>query len=209
GTGVSATGIFNPSVSGPGNFNIKYTFTTSGGCVEEKNINITVDKLPEITMPPDVDILLGGEKLIDVSGRGANLKYKWSPFEGLSADNIPNPIAKPEKTTKYTLTITSNSCEIVNYVNVIVHENPSIPNVFSPNGDGKNDTWNIKYLETFTAGNITIFNRYGQKVFSATPYNTPWDGKLNGSDLPIGVYYYIIEPNNGRKKYAGSVTILR
>lgn len=209
GTGVSATGIFNPSVSGPGNFNIKYTFTTNGGCVEEKNINITVDKLPEITMPPDVDILLGGEKLIDVSGRGANLKYKWSPSEGLSADNIPNPIAKPEQTTKYTLTITSNSCEIVNYVNVIVHENPSIPNVFSPNGDGKNDTWNIKYLETFTAGNITIFNRYGQKVFSATPYNTPWDGKLNGNDLPIGVYYYIIEPNNGRKKYAGSVTILR
>ncbi|RYG20041.1 MAG: PKD domain-containing protein [Chitinophagaceae bacterium] len=209
GTGVSATGLFSPGVSGPGNFNIKYTYTTNNGCAEERNINITVDKLAEITVPSDLDVLLGGEKLIEATASGSNLKYKWSPAEGLSADNILNPIAKPEKTTRYTLTVISNSCDMVFYVNVNVHENPVIPNVFSPNGDGKNDTWNIKYLETFTAGNITIFNRYGQKVFNATPYNTPWDGKLNGTDLPIGVYYYIIEPNNGRKKYTGSVTILR
>ena len=209
GTAVSATGLFNPAISGPGNFNIKYTYTTNNGCVEEKNINITVDRLAEVIVPTDLDILLGGEKRIEATATGNNLKYKWSPAEGLSANDILNPIAKPEKTTRYRLTVTSNSCEIIRYVNVTVHENPSIPNVFSPNGDGKNDTWNIKYLETFTAGNITIFNRYGQKVFNATPYNTPWDGKLNGTDLPIGVYYYIIEPNNGRKKYTGSVTILR
>jgi len=209
GTGVSATGVFSPRISGAGNFNIKYIYTTNSGCTEEKNINITVDKLPLITMPPNMDILLGGQKVIDVVVNGSNLKYKWSPAEGLSADSVQNPVAKPEKTTKYTLTVTSNSCELVYEYLVTVHENPVIPNVFSPNGDGKNDTWNIKYLETLPEGNITIFNRYGQKVFQASPYNAPWDGKLNGSDVPIGVYYYIIEPNNGRKKYTGSVTILR
>ncbi|WP_113661451.1 PKD domain-containing protein [Pedobacter nanyangensis] len=209
GTGVSSTGVFSPRISGAGNFNVKYVFTTNEGCIEEKNINVIVNKLPKITLPPGIDILLGGQKLIEAAATGTNIKYKWSPSEGLSADNVLNPIANPTKTTRYTLTVTSNACQLVYEYLVNVHENPSIPNVFSPNGDGKNDTWNIKYLETFEQGTINIFNRYGQKVFEASPYNTPWDGKLNGTDLPVGVYYYIIEPNNGRKKYTGSVTILR
>src|SRR5690606_14881394 len=109
-----------------------------------------------------------------------------------SADNVLNPIVKVGRSTLYTLKITSNGCVIEQQIWVKVHEKPMIPNAFSPNGDGKNDTWNINYLDTYVNANITIFNRYGQQVFSATPYNTPWDGKFNGSDLPIGVYYYII-----------------
>ncbi len=209
GTAISSTGVFSPRLSGAGNFNVKYVFTSDHGCIEEKNINVIVDKLPRVTLPANMDILLGGQKPIEAVAIGSNMKYKWTPAEGLSADNILSPIANPTKTTRYTLTVTSNSCQLVYEYLVTVHENPSVPNVFSPNGDGKNDTWNIKYLETFVQGNISIFNRYGQKVFEASPYNTPWDGKLNGADLPVGVYYYIIEPNNGRKKYTGSVTILR
>ncbi|WP_199121354.1 PKD domain-containing protein, partial [Pedobacter sp. ASV28] len=209
GTGVSSTGIFSPRVSGPGNFAIKYKFSSPNSCTEEKTITIVVNKLPKITMGADIDILLGGEKRIDATVIGTNLKFKWSPSEGLSSDSVLDPIAKPTKTTRYVLTVSAESCSIVSEVTVTVHENPVIPNVFSPNGDQKNDTWNIKYLETFAEGNISIFNRYGQKVFYASPYTTPWDGKLNGTDLPVGVYYYIIEPNNGRKKYTGSVTILR
>ncbi len=209
GNGISSTGVFSPRLTGAGSFNIKYVFSTEHGCIEEKNINIIVDKLPKVILPPNMDILLGGQKLIEAIATGSNNKYKWTPSEGLNADNILNPIANPTKTTRYTLTVTSNSCQSVYEYLVTVHENVSIPNVFSPNGDGKNDTWNIKYLETFSQGVISIFNRYGQKVFEASPYNTPWDGKLNGADLPVGVYYYIIEPNNGRKKYTGSVTILR
>lgn len=209
GMGVSAAGLFNPAISGPGNFNVTYTYTSNMGCIEEKNINVTINKLPTLTMPSEIDILAGGQKQIEATALGAGLTYKWTPSEGLSSDKVLNPIANPEKTTRYTLTISSSSCEIVSDILVKVHENPIIPNVFSPNGDGKNDTWVIKYLETFTHGHITIFNRYGQKVFYAAPYNTPWDGKRNGIDMPIGVYYYIIEPNNGKKKHTGSVTILR
>ena len=209
GIGVSASGIFSPNVMGNGNFIIKYSYTSTTGCVDEKAITIVVDKAPVVTMPTNFDILLGGEKVINTVATGSNLTYKWSPSEGLSADNVLNPIANPTKTTKYTLTVSAATCTEVLSIDVRVHENPLIPNVFSPNGDGKNDTWSIKYLETFVAGDIMIFNRYGQKVFEASPYNTPWDGKLNGGELPVGTYYYIIEPNNGRKKYTGSVTILR
>ncbi|WP_461790596.1 PKD domain-containing protein [Pedobacter sp.] len=208
GTAVTPSGVFSPRIAGPGNFNIKCVYNANG-CTAEKNINITVDKLPVVTMPPNADILVGGEKQINVVATGDNLKFKWLPADGLSADDVFNPIAKPTKTTKYTLTVTSNSCDLVYDYVVTVHEEPIIPNVFSPNADGKNDTWNVKYFETLPNGSITIFNRYGQNVFSASPYLKPWDGRYNGSDLPIGVYYYIIEPNNGKKKYTGSLTILR
>jgi gliding motility-associated-like protein len=54
-----------------------------------------------------------------------------------------------------------------------------------------------------------VFNRYGQKVFVSTGYDVEWDGYFNGSVLPIGTYYYIIIPKNGRKTLTGSVSIIR
>jgi gliding motility-associated-like protein len=154
--------------------------------------------------------LLEGEKQIQATATGSNIKYKWSPSIGLSNDSIANPIATPKVTTKYTLTVTSkDGCAVTDEVTVNVIIDPTIPNVFSPNGDGINDTWVIKYLETFVNATIKIFNRYGQQVFFAQQYNTPWDGRFNGQDMPVGVYYFMIEPNNGRNRYTGSVTLLR
>ena len=79
----------------------------------------------------------------------------------------------------------------------------------SPNGDGINDTWNIKYLSTYTDCTVDIFNRYGQKLFSSVGYMVPWDGKYNNADLPVGVYYYEINPKHGRNVMSGTVTIVR
>src|SRR5690606_30661936 len=108
----------------------------------------------------------------------------------------------PKETTKYTLVVTTLSgCEISKDLTVNVHIDPNIPNAFSPNGDGINDTWSIKYLETFVKADIRIFNRYGQEVFYSKQYTDAWDGKYKGQEMPLGVYYYIIEPNNGRNKY--------
>lgn len=210
GIGVSSTGLFEPQITGAGTFTINYTFTSNIGCIEEKSIDIKVTPLPIFTVPDELNILWGGQKQIDARIIGQDLEIKWSPSEGLSADHIINPIAFPKTSTKYTLTIKSSSCIYVKEVMVYVHDEPKIPNVFSPNGDGKNDTWNIKYLDTWVNANISIFNRFGQKVFYAAPYYTPWDGKFNAKDVPVGVYYYVIEPNNtGKKKYSGSVTVLR
>jgi gliding motility-associated-like protein len=83
-----------------------------------------------------------------------------------------------------------------------------IPNAFSPNGDGINDTWQIEYLESYPGTTVDIFNRYGQKVFSSVGYTKPWDGKYNGKVLPVGTYYYVINPKNGRSTMSGSVTII-
>lgn len=203
--------VFYPDLAGVGRQEVIYTFLSNNGCTDTLRRFIEVQEKPELEQFEAFDILLGGEKKLDLKlkTRG-KVNYQWYPAEGLSADNILNPVASPSETTRYILTLTSEG-ECVNSYEVLVnvHLDPFIPNAFSPNGDGFNDAWSIKYLETFTYADIRIFNRYGQEVFYSKRYTDAWHGKLNGVDVPVGVYYYIIEPNNGRRKYTGSLTLIR
>ena len=84
-----------------------------------------------------------------------------------------------------------------------------IPNTFTPNGDGINDTWNIKYLDNYPNATVEIFSRYGEKVYFSRNYPIPWDGTYKGVNLPVGTYYYIVNPNSGHKALSGYVTIIR
>lgn len=84
-----------------------------------------------------------------------------------------------------------------------------IPNTFTPNGDGINDFWDISALVSYPSCTVDIYNRYGVLVFRSVGYPRPWDGTSGGKSLPIGTYYYIIDLNNGKKPYDGSVTIIR
>jgi gliding motility-associated-like protein len=103
----------------------------------------------------------------------------------------------------------ADGCKASDQVLVTVLKTPVIPNIFSPNGDGIHDKWEIKYLESYPGCVVQIYNRYGQMVQRFVNYTTPWDGKINGKDAPIGTYYYIIDPKNGRKPIAGFVDIIR
>ena len=84
-----------------------------------------------------------------------------------------------------------------------------IPNAFTPNGDGINDIWNIKYLDYYPNCTVNIFTRYGENVYQSVSYPIPWDGRYKGSALPTGVYYYIINLKNGTGLLSGNVTIIR
>lgn len=84
-----------------------------------------------------------------------------------------------------------------------------IPNTFTPNGDGVNDTWNILNIEAYPDCSINIFNRWGQKVYSSIGYVKSWDGQYNNAPLPVSTYYYIIDLKDGSKAYSGDITIIR
>jgi gliding motility-associated-like protein len=86
---------------------------------------------------------------------------------------------------------------------------PKPPNTFTPNGDGINDTWEIKYLDQYQGCRIEVYTANGQLVYTDVGYTKPWDGNFKGNKLPTGTYYYVIDPKNGRKKIAGYVTILK
>lgn len=101
-------------------------------------------------------------------------------------------------------------CSAKATVKVVVLKDIFIPNVFSPNGDAKNDEWVIRNIADYTGTKIQIFNRYGQKVFQHGNFIAPWDGTFNGKPLPVGTYYYMLDlANKSKTKYKGSVTILR
>ena len=83
------------------------------------------------------------------------------------------------------------------------------PNAFTPNGDGVNDTWDIKFLNLYANCTVEILNRYGNSVFYSVGYPIAWNGKYKGTDIPSGAYYYIIKLNNGSKPITGYVAVIR
>ena len=141
---------------------------------------------------------------------GTNLQYLWTPSLYLSSDTARVPISTPLGDVTYKLTLTGiGNCSVTDEIFIKLLLAPLVPNAFSPNKDGINDTWKIEYLESYPGATVDVFNRYGQKVFSSNGYTTQWDGTFNGVALPIGTYYYIINPKNGRATIQGSVTIIK
>ncbi|MFI5136735.1 MAG: gliding motility-associated C-terminal domain-containing protein [Sphingobacteriales bacterium] len=84
-----------------------------------------------------------------------------------------------------------------------------IANAFTPNGDGINDFWKINGIANYPAAKVQVFTRSGQKVFESKGYTTPFDGTYNGKQLPVGVYYYIINLGTNCNLLSGSLTIIR
>jgi gliding motility-associated-like protein len=84
-----------------------------------------------------------------------------------------------------------------------------IPNTVTPNGDGINDLWLIPGLQNSTTTLVQVFNRSGAKVFESKGYAQPFNGRSNGKALPIGAYYYVINPGQGCKIFSGTLTIIR
>jgi len=210
GTGVSSTGLFDPTVTGPGTFIINYLFTAQNGCNYSTTQTVVVNPAPAVSAGADIYVLEGGQEKINATATGDNLTYQWTPSAGLDHDNILNPTINPTNNTVYTLVVTNGEgCSASSSVTVNVLKYPVIPNTFTPNGDGVNDTWNIKYLDSYPGNTVDIYNRYGEKVFSSVGYTVPWDGTYKGAVLPSDTYYYIINPRNGRKVISGSVTIIR
>ena len=109
---------------------------------------------------------------------------------------------------------TNNGCTpvvISDPIKMIIYPTPDvvIPNTFTPNGDGINDVWEIKYLELYRNSSIKIFNRYGALLYHSKGYNTPWDGTYNGKEVPVGTYYYVIDLGVHTPNLAGPVTVIR
>ncbi|MFL5753979.1 MAG: ice-binding family protein [Bacteroidia bacterium] len=87
----------------------------------------------------------------------------------------------------------------------------NIPEGFSPNGDGINDEFVIRGISAFPDNTFQIFNRWGNKVFYAQPYQNIWDGKssgglsIGGNQLPVGTYFYILDLGDGSPVFKGTI----
>lgn len=162
---------------------------------------------PALSAGPDVTIIKGRSTQLQASG---GLTYTWAPAEGMDNPNIANPTVTPEKTTVYTVTATTEGgCTFSDEVVVTVLPFIDIPNTFTPNQDGINDTWEIENIDKYTNCKVQIFNQWGNMVFSSDGYKQPWDGRQNGNPLPMATYYYIIKLDQNEKPLTGSITIVK
>ena len=114
----------------------------------------------------------------------------------------------------YAVATTVHGCRERTEIFIDVLSSTFVPSGFTPNGDGVNDEWVIPYLNNCPKAKVTVFNRWGVLVYeNKIEYAThPWNGtSINGSELPMGAYYYVIEYNdlNNTPTKTGSVSIIR
>jgi gliding motility-associated-like protein len=154
---------------------------------------------------PDIVIAEGQSTQLSATG---GTTYTWSPTSGLSGSNIPDPLAEPSESTIYTVTTTINGCtytddQIVEVVRLI---DPT--NTITPNEDGMNDTWTIHGIQDYPQADVSIYDRWGQRVFHSVGYKEPFDGE----GLPTATYYWVIELNERQghsDPYVGYLAIIR
>ena len=209
GKNLSDSTVANP-VASPADTTIYRVIATNNiGCADTATLTVNV-------LPPPVAITQTKQSMFQdrpitlvASAQSADV-FSWTPTTGLSDANVLNPVANPADDIKYTLHAKSsyNCGEDTSSVFVKVYHKVKIPNAFSPNADGVNDSWEIEGLFTYPESTTTVFNRYGQQIFKSIGYAKPWKGTYNGAKLPPGTYYYIIDLKTGQPKLTGWVLII-
>jgi gliding motility-associated-like protein len=197
---------------------LKVRLSNGTGCDIQRNTAIMISQ-PALSIADDGYQILKGES-VQLSASGG-LQYLWTPERGLNRPDIQNPVASPLTTTEYTVTAyDSIGCSSQGRVIVIVEETAFIPNLFTPNEDGKNDALRIYGLGPVSNFSFAVYNREGTLVYDTKNISEittqGWNGTRRGINLPAGVYHWKVtgEVNGGRRlqlngKNSGSVVLLR
>ena len=177
------------------------------------SVLVNVVSLPVVVA--GADTILSYDDLYDLGGNPTGpteATYIWSPLNNfvLESDSIEaNPSIVVMSSEVYTVIVTdTNGCKNFDQVEVQLIPDIVVPTGFSPNGDGINDTWIIQNLNQFNNTRVSVFNRWGTRLFTTQDVNEHWDGL----ELPVGTYYYIIEFDgyDGIPDHLeGSITIIR
>lgn len=183
-----------------------YAAVTDGGCSGEmQSTFVQLDK-PYAKINAQSTVIKVGETFTFTGEGGAG--YLWSGDRILTSETDQTIVAQPLKNTTYKLITTNeNGCLAEAEIKVIVKTEFDIPNTFTPNGDGINDTWIIPYIN-YVNSTLKVYNRQGQLVYSVTNYKNNWDGTSDGKVLPWGAYYYVIVANQNTT-ISGNINIVK
>ncbi len=210
----SNSSVYN-SASLKNNDVVSCVLTSNVPCLENSSpssnlVRVVVDDYPVITVRKDTVIFKGSNLQLTSTITGNIKTIVWTPASSLNNAAIVSPVASPAASTIYKVTAsTMAGCTSGKQLAITVIENITIPNAFSPNGDGINDQWIIPGLSSYTDCRVEIFDRYGQPIFQSKGYNTPWNGTHNGKPLPVGTYYFIITTGYAGEKKSGSITLIK
>ncbi|MDH7464375.1 gliding motility-associated C-terminal domain-containing protein [Chitinophagaceae bacterium 26-R-25] len=174
-------------------------------CKTADTIKIQYNPAPHFTLGNDTTICKGTELTLSPK-MNSTVNYVWQ-----------------DKSTTSTYTVKTDGIYSLTATNQCGTDADSIkidfalcalnmPNAFSPNGDGSNDIFRVKYIFPVQSFNMTIYNRWGQKVFSSDDIHKGWNGLLNGMMAPNGLYIWTIaitDIDGKAQTQKGSVMLLR
>ena len=217
----------------PGTFNpllfLQYTLPNGGTCIEQainltgpvvvsNVINVPLTGIPGLSgTQPTYTITVPQDSIIAVTawptGGVQPYTFVWSPDTGINCDTCTSIlIVGTGDTIMYVFTI-RDTAGCLGYDTLWVLSEPCfeanlIPNVFSPNADGKNDIFYIPGVCSDEKYSVHIYDRWGTLMFATTLRHNGWDGRSSsGVDATAGVYYYVVEVAD--EVYKGFVHLLR
>jgi gliding motility-associated-like protein len=178
------------------------------GCDSLKQVRIEINPPLDVDLGPDKDIRIGESTTLYANGGN---QYNWFTG-GAMFSTASSVLVTPPVTTEYTVVASSgDKCKAID--TIIVHViNVAVPTAFSPNGDGRNDIFHLILTDARARlKNLTVFNRWGEKIYYTNNINDGWDGSYKGEACEVGTYFYYVDYEIGQKEYhlKGDVSLVR
>ena len=182
-----------------------YVAVKLNGCIAKDTVRINYSDKPQFTLGRDTFICQGQAILLQPQ-LNVQANYLWQ-----DGSTQPNFVVK--ESGLYSL-MAANICGSFSDEVLILPGscNLMLPNAFTPGRDGLNDVFRVKYPFSVKEFRLSIFNRFGEKVFETTDMNKGWDGTYRSLDQPVGIYVWVIKLkslSNVEQTSRGMVTLIK
>jgi len=210
-TGLSSTVVTNPVAAPADTTHYLFIASNTAGCKDTAFTTINVTKKPVVNAGPDQTIIGGNRIFLNGRVTGNYVDFFWTPNLTISNVRDLRAAVNPTADISYVLHAEAiNGCGFsTDTMNIKAYQALYIPNAFTPDGNGINDTWYIPALAAYEQHELYVLNRYGEIVFQSKGLMRRWDGKYKGKDLPAGAYTYFLDLKQGFGSVKGSVLIIR
>jgi len=211
--GPDPDSVMSPVVAPSAPTNYSFRVADSNRCYDDTEVYVDMHPLQGLSIGNDTVVYEGSTITLEASG-GEFVDYKWKPSAGLSEieGHVATAIVN-EEIRYYLFAETAEGCIESDSILIGVASPIEPVSGFAPNGDGRNDYFEILNAQDYPDIVVEVYNRAGQRVFYSEGYSDDkrWDGTYNGRDLPMGTYYYVITLNDkfGTRPVTGPVTIVR
>jgi gliding motility-associated-like protein len=174
--------------------------TTAAGCSQRDSIRLIYLTPPTIYLGPDTTLCQDAAAPLVLDATLPGVRYRWQ-------DGSTQATFQPTQSGIYWVTVSTAVCGVTDSIRVGLYdcrENLFVPNIITPNGDGRNDRLEIVGLG-LQPWALSIYNRWGRLVYTTSWYKQDWEAQT----MPAGLYYYLLQEPLTRRRVKGWVEVVR